>query len=50
MVGEFLHVPVGTRSPAVHVIVADALDHLVDCDQCLVGTGEFVDGPARHGV
>jgi len=50
MVGELLHVPVGTRCATVQVVIADALDDVVDRDQCLVGTGEFVHGPARHGV
>jgi len=50
MVGELQHVPVGTRCAKVQVVVADALDDVMDCHQCLVGPGEFVHGPARHGV
>ena len=42
MVGQGLHIPVVTRRGAVHVVVPDRLDDMVQRDQCPFGTGEFI--------
>jgi hypothetical protein len=42
MVGEGRHIEVATGCSTVQVVVADRLDDIMDDDQCLFGTGEFV--------